>query len=349
MKRDQSTDKDAQTSSTIQENKDDSDYEVSSVGSEDVEALFKKVPPSSNRKSAAGRKIKAASPAVSNNSTLSRETSVDTTPANRLENDSILLLTHCIEATHEIVPVLTGPKPRPFLYWQRHKEHLCAMMLIKRYPNLSAIAEKHYGSVQQMAKKWATVVRTKANNERAIQIRYLKLIWLSNNSKFSLAMNALDPELAVETATEITLAPAVEASGITSVAALRDLLKSPAMYNNAVVFNLFCLGLESGMLKMARTMTPTRILKLITIAHEAHFRLELWLALSKQGFRHKTTSAWTDKRKEYWDEFCKIVAEDRRDNAETASDNRLGENAEQNAQSSDEDDDDNGGLNVDYF
>ena len=54
-------------------------------------------------------------------------------------------------------------------------------------------------------------------------------------------------------------------------------------------------------------MTPTRIQKLITIAHEAHFRLELWLALSKQGFRHKTTSAWTDKRKEYWDEFLKLV------------------------------------------
>lgn len=314
-----------------------------------MEALFTKVPPSGNRKSAAGRKIKAASPAVSNNSSLSREPSVDTTEANRLENDSILLLTHCIEATHEIVPVLNGPKPRPFLYWQRHKEHLCAMMLIKRYPNLSAIAEKHYGSVQQMAKKWGSVVRTKANNERAIQIRYLKMIWLSNNSKFSLAMNALDPELAVETASEITVAPAVLASGINSVAELRDLLKSPAMYNNAVVFNLFCLGLESGMLKMARTMTPTRIQKLITIAHEAHFRLELWLALSKQGFRHKTTSAWTDKRKEYWDEFLKLVAQDRKDNAETASDNRLGENPEQTAQSSDEDDDDNGGLNLEYF
>ncbi len=49
------------------------------------------------------------------------------------------------------------------------------------------------------------------------------------------------------------------------------------------------------------------------------------------------------------DEFCKIVAEDRRDNAETASDNRLGETPEQTAQSSDEDDDDNGGLNSDYF
>ena len=314
-----------------------------------MEALFTKVPPSSNRKSTAGRKLKATSPAVSNNSSLSREPSLDTTPANRFENDSILLLSYCIEATHEIVPVLTVPKPRPYLYWGRHKEHLCAMMLIKRYPNLSAIAEKHYGSVLQMAKKWASVVRTKANNERAIQIRYLKMIWISNNSKFSLAFNALDHELKVETATEITVSPAVVASGINSVAALRDLIKSPAMYNNAVIFNLFCLGLESGMLKMARTMTPTRIQKLITIAHEAHFRLELWLALSKQGFRHKTTSAWTDKRKEYWDEFCKIVAEDRRDNAETASDNRLGEITQQTAQTSDEDDDDNGGLNSDYF
>ena len=312
-----------------------------------MEALFTQAPPIGNRKSAAGRKIKAASPAVSSSS-LSRESSVGTSPGHRFENDSIMLLTHCIEATHDIVPVINGPKPRPFLYWQRHKDYLCAMMLIKRYPNLCEVADKHYGSVQLMAKKWAVLVRTKANNERAIQIRYLKMIWLSNNSKFALALNALDNEIGVENATEITLAPAVEASGINTVAELRDLLKSPAMYNNAVVFNLFCLGLESGMLKMARTMSPTRIQKLITIAHEAHFRLELWLALSKQGFRHKTTSAWTDKRKEYWDEFCKIVAEDRRNNADTASDNRLGDIPEQSAQSSDEDDD-NAGLNSDYF
>ena len=107
-----------------------------------------------------------------------------------------------------------------------------------------------------MAKKWAVPVRTKANNERAIQIRYLKMIWLSNKSKFAIALNALDTELEVDNASEITPSPTVQASGINSIAELRDLIKSSEMYNNATVFNLFCLGLESGMLKMARTMQP---------------------------------------------------------------------------------------------
>jgi hypothetical protein len=48
------------------------------------------------------------------------------------------------------------------------------MALIKRNPDLTKIAEKHYMSVTLMAKKWAPLVKTKANNERAVQIRYVK-------------------------------------------------------------------------------------------------------------------------------------------------------------------------------
>jgi hypothetical protein len=120
------------------------------------------------------------------------------------------------------------------------------------------------------------------------------------------------------------LTPAVATSGIGSVAELRELIRSPAMYKNSVVFDLFCAGIESGVLKLSRKRPPTRLLKLITVAHEAHFRLELWLALMKQGFRNKTTNSWNDKRKEYWNEFCKLVAQDRRDNEESASLNRIG-------------------------
>jgi hypothetical protein len=58
-----------------------------------------------------------------------------------------------------------------------------------------------------MAKIWAGIVRTKANNERAIQIRYLKNIWLSNSSRFSLAFNALDMEINENDEAEMTLSP----------------------------------------------------------------------------------------------------------------------------------------------
>jgi hypothetical protein len=67
-----------------------------------------------------------------------------------------------------------------------------------------------------------------------------------------LAYNALETKIGVDDATEIMLSLAVTASGITSVSELRELIKSPNMYKNEVVFNLFCMGLESGMLKLAR-------------------------------------------------------------------------------------------------
>jgi hypothetical protein len=71
-----------------------------------------------------------------------------------------------------------------------------------------------------------------------------KIIWMSKRSKFHMAYNALESEIGVDDETEIMLFPAVTASGIKSVSELRELIKSPTMYKNEVVFNLFCLGLE---------------------------------------------------------------------------------------------------------
>ncbi len=150
------------------------------------------------------------------------------------------------------------------------------------------------------------------------------MIWLSMTSSYSLATNVLEGELNNDVETEIILTPAVEASGISTVAELRNLIKSPSMCTNSVVFNLFCSGLESGVLKLSRPKSPTRLAKLITIAHEAHFRLEIWLALTKQGFRHKTSTSWNEKRRQYWTDFCKLVAQDRKNNEETASLSRIG-------------------------
>jgi hypothetical protein len=162
-------------------------------------------------------------------SSISRESSVENSPSHRFERDSVLLVTRYIEALNDIAPVTNGPKLTPFMYWPRHKDYVCAVALIKRCTDLTEIAEKHYTNVTLMAKKWASFVKTKANNERAVQIRYLKIIWLSKRSKFHLAYNALESEIGVDDETEIILSPAVMASGITSVSELRDLIKSPEM------------------------------------------------------------------------------------------------------------------------
>jgi hypothetical protein len=96
------------------------------------------------------------------------------------------------------------------------------------------------------------------------------------------------------------------------------------MYKNAAVFTLFCQGLESGMFKQSMKLPSTPLAKLITIAHEAHFRAELWLHLGKASFRHYPFNEHITYRKENFDEFCELVVKDREDNEADASTRRLG-------------------------
>jgi hypothetical protein len=67
---------------------------------------------------------------------------------------------------------------------------------------------------------------------------------------------------------------------VKSVQELQKLLVSPQMYTNVVLYDLFCAGLESGFFHGSHTRRSSDIRKLITAAHEAHFRTELWFAQS---------------------------------------------------------------------
>ena len=80
-----------------------------------------------------------------------------------------------------------GQPPVPFMNWQTHQPTLCAAQLINRFPDLVSFANAHYHGVPQMCHRWATHIRTKANNERATQIRSIKQTWLSSQSKYALA------------------------------------------------------------------------------------------------------------------------------------------------------------------
>ena len=106
-------------------------------------------------------------------------------------------------------------------------------------------------------------------------------------------------------------------------ARVTTLLRSAAMYRNSVVFTLFCQGLESGELKHSKRLQPATISSLITIAHEAHFRLELWYTLSKVNFSHTSKVTHIAKRKENFLLFCKLVKKDRLDNEAAAFVQRL--------------------------
>ncbi len=57
-----------------------------------------------------------------------------------------------------------------------------------------------------------------------------------------------------------------------------------------------CLGLESGNFRQNRHRPYTPLHELITKAHEAHFRVELYLALTKKSFRHHNTTSASSER-----------------------------------------------------
>ncbi len=135
--------------------------------------------------------------------------------------------------------------------------------------------------------------------------------------------------------------PEIVQSGLDTVEKVRDSLRSDCMYTNKAMFEFLCAGLESGMLKQSIRKLPASLRELITVAHEAHFRSEIWSALKHKRYRHQVTITWAHERRAIWLEFCKLVKEDRDNNEELASKTRLeileGDDAESGDESSDED------------
>jgi hypothetical protein len=80
---------------------------------------------------------------------------------------------------------------------------------------------------------------------------------------------------------------------------------------------------DSGNTKGIATHKPKHVTKILTIAAEAHIRLEAWLALSKRNYRHTPSMDEQVGRRHKWKELARLVHKDRTDNADAAPDLRL--------------------------
>ena len=173
-----------------------------------------------------------------------------------------------------------------------------------------------------MATKWSVDVRGIANKKRAEQTRFFKNVWLSNNSPHSIVTNVINTDLDKKQA-DMKVNPALVASGLATVQDVRDCLKSEEMYLNPALYNLLCCGLESGKLKNEKKQGLSSLRCLITVAHEAHLRLELYLALKNQRYHKKPNTTNKTRRTLMWEQFCELVYNDRFRNAEAAELARL--------------------------
>lgn len=269
------------------------------------------------------------------------------------ERECRMLIARVIEATNAISPAsntISGVQTDPFMYWHAKKPEAAALKLIMRYPDLIRYAEKQCNGTYAMATKWAKVIGRKATNERSMQINSIKSTWLSVSSPFHLATNVLSSELPTNITDDqpMQLTDELIASGLESIQELRDLLKSSTMYNNEVVYRRFCEALESGNLKQTEKVNPAPISKHITIGHEAHFRLELWFALSRQKYAHHPNKSYNFMRKAEWNVFLELVYLDRKTNEAQAHLNRM-QHMEDNYETIDDDGNDSDSFNPKYL
>jgi hypothetical protein len=260
------------------------------------------------------------------------------TEKNVLDSGIIAMLMHSVrEAIYDIRPNTKCIKP--FMYWNPNKPTSAAKMLIKRTTALRLIADKYRKN--EFARLYAKVIRTTGNNERSAQIRQMKTIYLHGDSDFCLVS---DYKFAGTTITgnprEMRVASTL-ASELETIDHLRDALLSYNMYNFPKLFDLFCAGLESGRFRATAKMDMSPIEDLISVAHEAHFRLELWFSLENQAFRHDASKIANGDRRLKHNELCRLVAQDRRENGANAFKHRctkMGKSVNDDDSSSDDED-----------
>ena len=175
-----------------------------------------------------------------------------------------------------------------------------------------------------MAEKYERVKKI-ANNERSIQSQTLRTIFLSHRNPETQLVARIQPgEYKVNDDDDVPLVtPDIQASGVKEVGDLRKLLISNELYTNQKVYNKWAEGMESGKLRSTKFVDPRTISKSITIAHEAHFRLDLFLTLQKRGYRHGPGPLEAKSRKKMWNKLLRKVYEDRQNNEASAHDKRM--------------------------
>ena len=186
------------------------------------------------------------------------------------------------------------------------------------------IATQHYGTINRMATVWRREVGKRANNLRSGQITSFKKIWLTCKAPHAIVTYVTKTDLKKKDK-PMKVSAAVFESGLKTVEDVRKCLKSEDMYLNPVLYNLICSGIESGKLKNApKHKQPSTLPRLLTIAHEAHLRLELFFALEKQMYGHDPSIEHTGTRIRLWQKLCDIVISDRERNGAQAELTRLG-------------------------
>jgi hypothetical protein len=169
--------------------------------------------------------------------------------------------------------------------WNPKKKSALEEMLVARCADmLTAEIEEHGGEVK-LAATFSKAMRETAHNEWSAASTSFKKTFLSkHNSECMWCGKVLKGETNMfDESEKPEISPSLQGS-VKDVQALCNLIFSDEMYTNPVLHSKFLAGLESGHIRGLRKRNPAPITDIITTAHEAHTRLELWLALSVRNY-----------------------------------------------------------------
>ena len=178
-----------------------------------------------------------------------------------------------------------GRAPSQHLYWARDPPHNCAQRLIARTPSLMKEAATFEGGAEAYALDIADEVTFHCRKARNKHINQLRVLFFTNKFGFAIGKHVLESDstdrrgeplpMKVDEAFRETLPTTKE---------MANLLMSSKMHAHPVFYKHFVAALASGKLCTIKKAPDSAALSsFIGVNHEAHFRLELWLCLNKQG------------------------------------------------------------------
>jgi hypothetical protein len=164
-------------------------------------------------------------------------------------------------------------------------------------------------SVDTVINKYAKLVRNAANEEKNSQLRLFREVFVSNTyPEYQIAKNVIQAD---EHCGDMKLSPAMEPF-FESIQDLQDCLMSSELYTCAPLYDILSSGFEDGKMRGMSRRGPTPLPDLLTIAHEAHFRCELFAVLKRQSYRHGMSQEAGNKRAEVYKYQVALVEKDRR-------------------------------------
>jgi hypothetical protein len=212
-------------------------------------------------------------------------------------------------AIHDFVP--NENYKTTVMYWANQSTTAAAAMLFKRHKNDLQDYIERYETELKMLEIFGPALRQCANNERAVQTTQIRKTFMSKqNPETRMAENIIEGEL---DPTNHDNPPRLHKNlrHLGSIEDLRELLISPKMYQDKVLFDLFCTGIESGNFRQTKRRPYKPLQLLMTKAHEAHFRVELYFALSQKCYRHINSPALYTARICMFNQVIKSVREGR--------------------------------------